>query len=85
MAVKPPKSVQPESNTEIDLETALAKKLAEQIDSEIDYGKLTKMTIINLASLAKKRFVTFLTSGENAFVPMNEIDVQAFGEVKAND
>ena len=85
MAVKPQKSVQPETTTEIDLETALAKKLAEQFDSEIDYGKLTKMTIVNLASLAKKRFITFLTSGENAFVPMTEIDVQALREAKAND
>jgi hypothetical protein len=85
MAVKPPKSVQPESNTEIDLETALAKKLAEQLDSEIDYGKLTKMTIINLASLAKKRFVNFLTSGDSPYVPMTEIDVQALSEGKAND
>jgi hypothetical protein len=84
MAVKPQKSVQPESNTEIDLETALAKKLAEQIDSEIDYGKLTKMTIINLASLAKKRFVNFLLSGESAFVPVTEIDVQALSEVKSD-
>jgi hypothetical protein len=85
MAVKTPKSVQPESNTEIDLETALAKKLAEQLDSEIDYGKLTKMTIVNLASLAKKRFVSFLTSGDSPYVPMTEIDVQALSEVKAND
>ena len=85
MAVKTPKSVQAESNTESDLETALAKKLVEQLDSEIDYGKLTKMTIINLASLVKKRFVTFLTSGDSPYVPMNEIDVQALSEVKAND
>jgi hypothetical protein len=85
MAVKPPKSVQPESNTEIDLETALAKKLAEQLDSEIDYGKLTKMTIVSLASLAKKRFVSFLTSGDSPYVPMTEIDVQALSEGKAND
>ena len=85
MAAKQQKSVQPESNTEIDLETALAKKLAEQFDSEIDYAKLTKMTIVNLASLAKKRFITFLTSGESAFVPMTEIDVQAFSQDKAND
>ena len=42
MAVKQ-KTVQPETTTEIDFETALAKKLAEQFDSEIDYGKLTKM------------------------------------------
>ena len=56
MAVKPQKTVQPETTTGIDLETALAQKLAEQFDSEIDYGKLTKMTIINLASLAKKHF-----------------------------
>lgn len=83
MAVKPQKNVQPESNTEIDLETALAKKLAEQIDSEIDYGKLTKMTIINLVNLAKKRFIAFLTSGESAFVPVTEIDVQALSEDKA--
>ena len=85
MAAKTQKNVQPESTTEIDFETALAKKLAEQFDSEIDYGKLTKIKIINLASLAKKRFITFLTSGENAFVPMTEIDVQALSEVKAND
>jgi hypothetical protein len=85
MAVKPPKSVQPESNTEIDLETALAKKLAEQLDSELDYGKLTKMTIVSLASLAKKRFVSFLTSGDSPYVPMTEIDVQALSEGKAND
>lgn len=84
MAVKPQKNVQPESNTEIDLETALAKKFAEQIDSEIDYGKLTKLMIVILASLAKKRFITFLTSGENAFVPMTEIDIQALSEAKAN-
>lgn len=84
MAVKPPKSVQAESNTESDLETALAKKLAEQLDSEIDYGKLTKMTIINLASLAKKRLITFLTSGDSPYVPMNEIDVQALSEVKSD-
>jgi len=84
MAVKPQKTVQPETTTGIDLETALAQKLAEQFDSEIDYGKLTKMTIINLASLAKKRFITFLTSGESAFVPMNEIDVQALSEDKAS-
>ena len=85
MAVKTPKSVQAESNTEIDLETALAKKLAEQLDSELDYGKLTKMTIVSLASLAKKRFVSFLTSGDSPYVPMTEIDVQALSEGKAND
>jgi hypothetical protein len=84
MAAKTQKSVQPESNTEIDLETALAKKLAEQFDSEIDYGKLTKMTIIHLASLAKQRFVNFLLNGDSAFVPMNEIDVQALSEVKSD-
>lgn len=82
MAVKQQKSVQPESVTEIDLETALSKKLAEQIDSEIDYGKLTKMTIIHLASLAKQRFVNFLLNGDSAFVPVTEIDVQALSEAK---
>lgn len=85
MAVKQQKNVQPESTTEIDFETALAQKLAEQFDSEIDYSKLAKLTIANLAVKAKTRFITWLTSGDSAFVPMNEIDVQALSEVKAND
>jgi hypothetical protein len=38
-----------------------------------------------LASLAKKRFVSFLTSGDSPYVPMTEIDVQALSEGKAND
>lgn len=68
MAVKQ-KNVQPETTTEIDLETALAKKLAEQIDSEINYSKLAQMTIAHLVIKAKTRFITWLTSGDDT--PIN--------------
>jgi hypothetical protein len=78
MAVKTQKSVQPETTTEIDLETALAKKLAEQIDSEIDYSKLAKMTIVHLVVKAKTRFMTWLTSGDN--IP---IDISPFPDLTA--
>jgi hypothetical protein len=81
MAVKQ-KTVQPETTPVIDFETALAQKVATQIDSEIDYTKFAQLVIVNLASLAKTRFINLLTSGENSFVPLTEIDAIALSEAK---
>jgi hypothetical protein len=81
MAVKQ-KTVQPETAPVIDFETALAQKVATQIDSEIDYTKFAQLVIVNLASLAKTRFINLLTSGENSFVPLTEIDAMALSEAK---
>lgn len=83
MAVKKNLEVVPSlPKQQLDLEDLLASRLADDLISDVDLGKLTKLAVKHLGTKLKTKFIDWLIADNSYAVPLSEVEAIAIESEK---